>query len=601
MHRLGRVLDEHRLNIRRDWHVDATADPGTADGSADHPWPSPHMGGLQRGDTVFVAPGTYVWGPDDSTQIGVAGGVTFRSTGSAADTKFVFQKKGYIQARYYKNSTFQGFSFDGICFYNCDLVDCEIRNYDSADSYDGAIRGCSLLRCYVTGGTGKFHCYQTDIVDSTIAGNTISVSSTESSSARAVGEDCTLTRSIVVNNLALDGVEANVYTDTTYASTAVTNSCTIPAMTTLGPGNYEAQPTFVSLAGGDLRLRAGSACIDADNPANNTGAYKGPGVEGFVVHAFTDPVRGIFSDGSELQVVAAGETAYVLVKPLTDRTFVKWIVNGEDGATTPSLTLENIDCDYEVEAVFEVREFYVNPTEVDDTGDGSAAAPKKTIAAAAALAIDGETIHLAEGSYEPFAFTSSTKLTFLGAGAGRTIIDGGGTNWCVRLGANATLKNVAVVNGNHPQSSWYDYAGGVTGGTIENCVVSNCVSSRSAGGVADATVVSCLVTGNSNTSEWSGYAGGLYYCKVYNSTIVGNIRLNDNVAGAEYCYLFNNTATSSTTSSPATSPTAAATRMTSTTPRTRISVPASARTSRIPPTSSAPIRGSSTPRTATTA
>ena len=99
---------------------------------------------------------------------------------------------------------------------------------------------------------------------------------------------------------------------------------------------------------------------------------------------------------------------------------------------------------------------------------------------------------------------------------------------------------VAVVNGNHPQSSWYDYAGGVTGGTIENCVVSNCVSTRSAGGVANATVVSCLITGNSNTNEWSGYAGGLYHCKVYNSTIVGNIRLNSNVSGAESCYLFNN-------------------------------------------------------------
>ena len=31
-------------------------------------------------------------------------------------------------------------------------------------------------------------------------------------------------------------------------------------------------------------------------------------------------------------------------------------------------------------------------------------------------------------------------------------------------------------------------AGGVTGGTIENCVVSNCVSTRSAGGVANATL-----------------------------------------------------------------------------------------------------------------
>ena len=530
-----------KVNIRRDWYVDAAADPDAADGSAEHPWPRPHTGDLKRFDTVIVAPGTYVWGPSDSTQIGIAGGVTFRSTGSAADTKFVFQKKGYIQGKYDNHTTFQGFSFDGICFYNCDLVDCEIRNYDSANSYDGAIRGCSLLRCYVTGGTGKFHCYQTDIVDSTIAGNTINVPSTEGS-ARAVGEDCTLTRSIVVNNLALDGVEANVYTDTTYSLTAVTNSCTIPAMTKLGPGNYEAQPTFVSLAGGDLRLRVGSACIDAGDPANNTGAYKGPGVEGFAVYAFTDPVRGIFSDGSELQVVAAGATAYVMVKPLTDRAFLGWVTNGVEvaGVTTPELAIENIDCDYEVEALFEYREFWVNPTEADDSGDGTAAAPKKTIAAAAALALDGETIRLAEGTYEPFALMESPKVTLLGKGPDKTFIDGGGTNYCVRLGSNATLKDVAVINGSHPQSSWYDYAGGVTGGTIENCVVSNCVSTRSAGGVANATVVSCLITGNSNTNEWSGYAGGLYHCKVYNSTIVGNIRLNSNVSGAESCYLFNN-------------------------------------------------------------
>ena len=529
-----------KVNIRRDWHVDAAADPGTADGSADHPWPSPHMGGLQRGDTVFVAPGTYVWGPSDSTQIGIAGGVTFRSTGSAADTKFVFQKKGYIQARYYKNSTFQGFSFDGICFYNCDLVDCEIRNYDSANSYDGAIRGCSLLRCYVTGGTGKFHCYQTDIVDSTIAGNTINVPSTESAECRAVGKDCTLANSIVVNNLALDGVEANVYTDTTYSPTAVTNSCTIPAMTKLGPGNYEAQPTFVSLAGGDLRLRVGSACIDAGDPANNTGAYKGPGVEGFAVYAFTDPVRGIFSDGSELQVVAAGATAYVMVKPLADRAFLGWVTNGVEvaGVTTSELAIENIDCDYEVEALFEYREFWVNPTEADDSGDGTAAAPKKTIAAAAALAIDGETIRLAEGTFEPFALLESPKVTLLGAGPDKTFIDGGGTNWCVRLGSNATLKNVAVVNGKY--TSWSSYAGGVTGGTIENCVVSNCVSSQSAGGVSGATVVSCLVTGNTTDQEYGGFGGGAYQCKVYNSTIVGNVHSFNCAGGASVCYLFNN-------------------------------------------------------------
>ena len=541
-----------KVNIRRDWYVDAAADPAAADGSAEHPWPRPHIGGLQRGDTVTVAPGTYVWGPSDSTQIGVAGGATFRSTGSAADTKFVFQQKGYIHGAYNNRTTFQGFAFDGITFYGCDLVDCEIRNYDSANSYDGAIRCCSLVRCYVTGGTGKFHCLQSDIVDSTLAGNAISVPSTEGS-ARAVGEDCTLTRSIVVNNLALDGVEANVITDTTYASTAVTNSCTIPAMTTLGPGNYEAQPTFVSLAGGDLRLRAGSACIDADDPANNTGAYKGPGVEGFVVHAVCDPVRGTVgsSDGegaAATSVVASGGSVTLVANAITNRAFLGWTTNGVDvaAAPSPSLTLENIDCDYEVEAIFEVREFWVNPTEADDAGDGSAATPKKTIAAAAALAIDGETIRLAEGTFEPFALLESSKVTLLGAGPDKTFIDGGGTNWCVRLGSKATLKNVAVVNGNY--TSWSTYAGGVNGGTIENCVVSNCVSSQTAGGVYDATVVSCLITGNTTGQQYGGSGGGVVACKVYNSTIVGNVHSFNGAGGASGCYLFNNIITGSTAS-----------------------------------------------------
>ena len=257
----------------------------------------------------------------------------------------------------------------------------------------------------------------------------------------------------------------------------------------------------------------------------------GAGVEGFVVHAFTDPVRGLLSDESDLQVVTAGETAYVMVKPLTDRAFLGWVTNGVEvaGVTTPELAIENIDCDYEVEALFEYREFYVNPTEEDDTGDGSAAAPKRTVAAAAALALDGETIRLAEGSYEPFAFENdywnpdTRELTFLGAGAGKTVIDGGHTNTCVVLCPYMTLKGASLINGAATEG-----AGGVVGGTIENCVVSNCTSTRSytcyAAGAYDATIISSLIVNNANTNATYGtYAGGVCDCDVYNSTIANNI------------------------------------------------------------------------------
>ncbi|MBR0505665.1 MAG: hypothetical protein IJJ84_09680, partial [Kiritimatiellae bacterium] len=309
-------------------------------------------------------------------------------------------------------------------------------------------------------------------------------------------------------------------------------------------------PSFVYATMGDLRLRAGSHVCLADNPANNTGAYKGPGVEGFTVHAFTDPVRGIFSDGSELQIVASNETAWVSVKPLTDRAFLGWVTNGVEvaGATEMEFAIENIDCDYEVEALFEYREFWVNPTETDDSGDGTAAAPKKTIAAAAALALDGETIHLAEGTFEPFALTSSIRITLLGAGPGKTIIDGGGSNTCVRLGSNATLKNASLVNG-----AAKNYAGGVYGGTIENCVVSNCVSMSwydCYGAAAyNATVVNSLIVNNVNTNSTSrGRAAGVSNCKVYNSTIANNVSAGY-PGGAYYshlknCIVYGNTARS---------------------------------------------------------
>jgi len=544
-----------RVSIRRDTYIDATA-AEDGNGTEASPYNNLRDDYLKFGDKIIIAPGRYEL---DYMNLG-SKGLQFVSTGTMDDTTIAFTSGYSLSGNYGARASFTGFTFENVQgasyvnFTSCSLSGIKSRDY--------GIQDCDLTGCYVWGCSVSRNLF-TDckLKDCTVAGNEFTATVDEYGYLGAIGSGCRIENTIVVNNIADDGTEANFNTDEWSArEMSATNCCTIPAMTSYGPGNFEAHPSFVYATMGDLRLRAGSACL-ADNPANNTGAYKGPGVEGFIVHAFTDPVRGILSDGCDLQIVPAGETAYVMVKPLTDRAFLGWVTNGVEvaGATEIEFAIENIDCDYEVEALFEYKEFYVNPTEEDDTGDGSAAQPKRTVAAAAALAIDGETIHLAEGTYEPFAFKDSNwngemyvsetrALTFIGAGAGKTIIDGGGTNTCVRLTTNMTLKNASLVNGT-PK----DYAGGgFCGGTLENCVVSNCMSTSRYtcyGAVYEATVVNSLIVNNVNTnSTYSGRAGGVNKCKVYNSTIANN--LSTGYPGGAYyshlknCIVYGNTARS---------------------------------------------------------
>ena len=532
-----------RVYIRRDAYVDATAAEG-GDGSSAAPYTNIDNDYFKRGDRIVVAPGRYEL---DYLNLG-SKRLDFVATGGMDDTTFAFTSSYSLSGNSGDRSSFTGFTLENIQYADyMNFADCK---FSGVKNRDFGIQHCNLTGCCVWGCSVSRNLF-TDctLTDCTVAGNALASNVADSDSYGMIGSGCHIERTIIANNFDPTGVEANFNTDSyDIQYITATNCCTIPAMTDYGPGNYEADPKFVYPTQGDLRLRAGSGCL-AENPANNTGAYKGAGVEGFVVHAFTDPVRGKVEPA--LQIVGGSpSSATVTATAVTNRAFLGWTTNGcpVAAAPSPSLTLENIDCDYEVEALFEYKEFYVNPTEVDDTGDGSAAAPKKTIAAAAALALEGETIRLAEGTYEPFALTGSLDLTLIGAGAGKTVIDGGFTNTCVRLGANMTLKNASVING-----SAKNYAGGVYGGMIENCVVSNCAS-RSystcyAAGVYQSTVISSLIANNVNTnSTYSGYAGGVRNCKVYNSTIANNVSAGY-PGGAYYshlknCIVYGNTAKS---------------------------------------------------------
>ena len=71
---------------------------------------------------------------------------------------------------------------------------------------------------------------------------------------------CTLANCILYYNTATQHNEPN------YSGLRITNCCTTP-MPSSGTGNITNEPAFVDLAGGNLRLQAGSPCINVGNNA----------------------------------------------------------------------------------------------------------------------------------------------------------------------------------------------------------------------------------------------------------------------------------------------------------------------------------------------
>ena len=321
-----------RVSIRRDTYIDASAAEG-GNGTAASPYNNLRDDYLKFGDKIIIAPGRYEL---DYMNLG-SKELQFVSTGTMDDTTIAFTSGYALSGNYGERASFTGFTFENVSgasyvnFTNCSLSGIKNRDY--------GIQDCDLTGCYVWGCSVSRNLF-TDctLADCTVAGNEITTTASEYDDLGAIGARCHMVNTIVVNNLADDGSEANFNPDEWSArEMSATNCCTIPAMTDYGPGNIEGQPSFVYATMGDLRLRTGSPVCLADNPANNTGAYKGPGVEGFVVHAFTDPVRGAVEPA--LQVVASGANVTITATEVTNRVFQMWKVNGAEGSTTPTLTL----------------------------------------------------------------------------------------------------------------------------------------------------------------------------------------------------------------------------------------------------------------------
>lgn len=493
------------VSIRRPRYVDAANASEDRDGEG---WDSAHVSiqdaidDANDGDTIYVRPGVYApfYGRDARLNIVATDGpaVTFIDGDGTircveGDDDFRpdhLRIEGFTLRNGYSDD-------DGGGAYCATLVNCVLWN-NKSECEGGAARWCILERCTVVGNTAE------DV-------------------GGGLSEDCTASECIVWGNTPSDGDDASA-------------------------------PLFVDVINGDLRLREGSPCIV--DGVQTMGADLGAAVTGNVVsvriagHGDAAPMTSIVETGGNV-TLAAMETG---------RPFVGWMMDMDGHAvvvsTNHTFQLQGITNDVVVTAVFDKYEFVVDAATGDDSNDGLPwGAPKKTIQSAIDEAFDGETIRVADGVYPPIVTANKSIRIESVNGAAATIIDGGGTNRCATLAGqydsastNTVLIGFTLRNG-YATSFFGPYAGAICGGgsyggTLERCVISNCVA-YSEGGVTQAhgggsyggLLKNCLVVGNrAEAEEHSAYGGGVFESRLYNCTVVGNIATGGAEKGAEYGY-----------------------------------------------------------------
>jgi len=183
---------------------------------------------------------------------------------------------------------------------------------------------------------------------------------------------------------------------------------------------------------------------------------------------------------------------------------------------------------FAADGAFAMR-YYVKPTGSDAELGTSWMAAFQTLTKAVSVAVTGDDVWVAQGTYAESATVSiPSGVSLFGGFAGTetalsqrkvmtnaTIIDGQNARQCV---TNAgVLDGFRVTNGKATSG----YGGGINNtGTVTNCIVYNNTCSGHAGGIYNTgTVTNCIVYGNTA----SGWGGGIFNVGfVTNCTVTGN-------------------------------------------------------------------------------
>jgi uncharacterized repeat protein (TIGR02543 family) len=481
----------------------------------------------------------------------------------------------------------------------CTLSENKAVSYGGG-AYSSTLNGCTLSgNSVVSSGGGA---YASTLNSSILIGNTASsgggshsstlkncvVISNTASSSGGGSYGGTLNNSICWHNRLSGGATSDVASGTYYntcaSGIAGTNGC------------ISADPLFVDEPGGNLRLQAGSPCIDkglnafapslpdfdgnariADGNGDGVsiidmGAYEyGANT---VITVLFDAEGGSAPSFTETDVTFGSPYGVLAATARSGYTFAGWYTDqGGVGTLVTNTTIVARAYDHVLYAKWTPqqvgRTLYVNASRTDDSGDGlSWATAKRTLQAAVDEAVDGESIWVTNGIYnaggaEVSGSFLSNRVMIAKAlsvrsvnGAKVTVIEGSGTNAyglasamrCVYMARGSidgfTLRNGATYAGG--TSVQANGGGIVTSGNttplVKNCILSN-NRAYHGGGSYYGTLNNCILSGNTALN----YGGGSYYGTLNHCLIQGNRALSGSGGGvysgtSRNCTIVSNTA-----------------------------------------------------------
>ena len=200
--------------------------------------------------------------------------------------------------------------------------------------------------------------------------------------------------------------------------------------------------------------------------------------------------------------------------------------------------------------------WYVKTNGLDTAEGTSWETAKCTIQAAINLAVANDTIVVTNGVYSPISSTSNLPFHIRSVnGSSVTIIDGGGSNLCAKLGltpmgyppgpspTNTSLTGFTLRNGAgyitlimYPGPTnvlSLKNSGGSSCGTLNNCVLTNNFG-RIGGGSRYSTLNNCTLVENTAVA-----GGGAVNCILNNCTVINNRAKRIGSGGTDSCILYN--------------------------------------------------------------
>lgn len=485
---------------------------------------------VAMGGGAFLSGFTLTNGEPGGTNFAIGGGVANFSTQNCTVSNCVVigNEEGAYEVHMVHCLITGNIAFDGGGADDCTLVDCTVSNntatLNGGGVYNfGGIFPCSLSNCVVIGNYAQYGggVYGCTVVNSLLANNG---ANTNFGGASDFGTliNCTLVANSSYPNsgaaLSSTLINSIIYYNTNgdcSPGCILTNCCT-PVVFSTNVDCITNPPGFVDPVNGNYRLQIGSPCIDAGyndyapgpvdldgNPrivggAVDMGAYENQNINEnpYPVHYVsltslnpTAPFTNWSTAATSIQdaVDASANGDFVLVSNgvyAAGGTTVNGFALANRVVVNKAITIESVNG-----PAYTTIQGFTPPTT-----NGPTAARGVWMGDSAAL----------------IGFTVANGAT-LATGDPTNEMSGGGI-WC--LTTDEVVSNCVVVSNACPF-----YGGGAYQGTLLGCILTNNLSETSGGGAYGSDLSNCIVAGNLAFRSGGGaYAGTLYDC-----TVSGNI------------------------------------------------------------------------------